>query len=274
MSGKAEREKQRFKKPTGTKRLENRFAPMVSKAQSKRIRSLADGRSRRAEGAFVVEGAKLCEEWLRSPDARIETLVCTEEWADRNSALLKAHSDIEVFVQPAHVLGALSNLTTPSDVLLVVALPEPPESLPTLGWCLALDTIQDPGNMGTILRIADWFGIPDVVCSPGCADAYAPKVVQAGMGAQLRVRVHSADLLPFISSVKLPVLAAALDGENVYEMKHLPEGVLLVGNESRGLSDDLLSVASRRVTIPRRGGAESLNAAVSAGILCALLMEH
>jgi TrmH family RNA methyltransferase len=247
---------------------------MVSKAQSKRIRSLADSRSRRAEGAFVVEGDKLCGEWLRSPDAQIESLVCTEVWAAQNRGLLNALSGPEVFVEPEHVLQALSNLTTPSEVLLVAALPEQPSVLPTSGWCLALDTIQDPGNMGTILRIADWFGIPDVVCSPGCADAFAPKVIQAGMGAQLRVRVHSSELLPFISSVTLPVLAAALNGENVYAVKQLPEAVLLIGNESRGLSDSLLEAASHRVTIPRRGGAESLNAAVSAGILCALLIEH
>ena len=128
--------------------------------------------------------------------------------------------------------------------------------------------------MGTILRIADWFGIRDVVCSPGCADPFSPKVVQAGMGAQLRVRVHQAELLPFIRSVKMPVLAAALDGEKVYGLEPLPEAVLLIGNESRGLSESLLGAASTRVTIPRRGGAESLNAAVSAGILCALLIEH
>ena len=247
---------------------------MVSKAQSKRIRSLADSRSRRDEGAFVVEGDKLCGEWLRSPGTEIETLVCTERWADENRALLNAVSGLEVFVEPAHVLQALSNLATPSEVLLVATLPKHPSTLPTSGWCLALDTIQDPGNMGTILRIADWFGIPDVVCSPGCADAFAPKVVQAGMGAQLRVRVHSSELLPFISSVTLPVLAAALEGENVYALKRLPEAVLLIGNESRGLSDTLLDAASQRVTIPRRGRAESLNAAVSTGILCALLIEH
>lgn len=246
---------------------------MVSKAQSKRIRSLADGRARRAERAFVVEGAKLCGEWLAS-GARIETVVCTEGWAAASGVLLKGRGEVEILIEPPHVLEGLSNLITPPEVLLVAALPESPAKLLASGWCLALDTIQDPGNMGTILRIADWFGIADVVCSPGCADAFSPKVVQAGMGAQLRVRVHQSELLPFISSVKMPVLAAALDGKNVYEMKPLPEAVLLIGNESRGLSEDLLSAASHRITIPRRGGAESLNAAVSAGILCALLIEH
>ena len=246
---------------------------MLAKAQSKRIRSLADGRARRAEGVYVVEGDKICREYLAA-EARVETVVCTEAWAAGNKALLNSRADAAIFIEPPHVLQALTNLSTPPDVVLTAAVPEPPAALPASGWCLALDTIQDPGNMGTILRVADWFGIPNVVCSPGCADAFAPKVVQAGMGAQLRVRVHTAELLPFISSVKIPVLAAALNGESVYGTKGLPEAVLLIGNESRGLSEALACAASRRIAIPRRGGAESLNAAVSAGILCALLVAH
>lgn len=246
---------------------------MVTKAQSKYIRSLTDGRARREHGAFVVEGDKICGEWLRAK-AEVKLVVCTNEWASRNDALLKTRPSAEVFIEAPHVLAQLSNLTTASDVLLVVALPELPDELPMRGWSLALDTIQDPGNLGTILRIADWFGIADVVCSPGCADAFSPKVVQAAMGAQLRVRVHNAELLPFISETRLPVLAAALDGENVRAVEPLNEAVLLIGNESRGLSTFLLDAASQRVCIPGKGGAESLNAAVSAGILCALLMEH
>ena len=246
---------------------------MVTKAQSKYIHSLADGRTRREHRAFVVEGEKICKEWLRA-DAKVKMIVCTEGWAIQNVDLLETQKDSELFIVPAFVLQQLSNLSTPPEVLLVATLPDVPLTLPAAGWCLALDTIQDPGNLGTILRIADWFGIADVVCSPGCADAFSPKVVQAGMGAQLRVRVHTAELLPFISLSKLPVLAAALDGENVHDVQPLSEAILLIGNESRGLAEPLLGAASQRVCIPGRGAAESLNAAVSAGILCALLMEH
>jgi TrmH family RNA methyltransferase len=246
---------------------------MVTKAQSKYIRSLADGRARREHRAFVVEGDKICGEWLRS-DAKVDIVVCTEDWAAQNQALLLAQENLEVFVEPTFVLQQLSNLNTPPEVLLVAALPNAAASLPARGWCLALDTIQDPGNLGTILRIADWFGIENVLCSPGCADAFSPKVVQAGMGAQLRVNIHVAELLPFISQTSLPVLAAALGGESAYAMPPLPEAVLLIGNESRGLAAPLLAEASKLVCIPGRGGAESLNAAVSTGILCALLIEH
>ncbi len=246
---------------------------MVTKAQSKYIRSLADGRARREHGVFVVEGEKICGEWLRA-SAGVKMVVCTEGWATSNRALLDRNVAAEIFVGAPHVLQQLSNLATAPDVLLLAALPGAPAALPATGWCLALDTIQDPGNLGTILRVADWFGIGDVVCSPGCADAFAPKVVQAAMGAQLRVRVHHTELLPFISETRLPVLAASLEGENVRGTEPLREGVLLIGNESRGLSKPLLDAASRHVRIPGRGGAESLNAAVSAGILCALLMEH
>lgn len=189
-----------------------------------------------------------------------------------NEALLRRHPEAEVITVTEDELAVVSSLKTPNQVLLVAEMPAQTGALPTDEWCLALDTIQDPGNLGTIIRIADWFGIGHVVCSPDCADAFNPKVIQAAMGGHLRVQVHKTDLLSFIAGVQAPVIAASLSGGNVYGMEPLPAAVLLIGNESRGLSQDLLQLATHRVMIPRRGGAESLNAAVSAGILCALLM--
>ena len=155
-------------------------------------------------------------------------------------------------------------------VLLVVSLPAAIE-LRDFKWCLALDDIQDPGNMGTIIRIADWFGWEQIVCSPGCVDIYNPKVVQAAMGGHLRVNIITEDLATYLPKVNKPVFAAALNGENIYDIPKQQEGVLIIGNESKGISDPIMQLANKKVTIPRLGGAESLNAGVSAGILCALL---
>jgi TrmH family RNA methyltransferase len=145
--------------------------------------------------------------------------------------------------------------------------------MPQQEWCLALDDVQDPGNMGTIIRIADWFGIKHIACSPGCVDVYNPKVVQSAMGSHLRVQVHETELGDFIKGLGLPVFAATLHGENVYQLPKPGYGILLLGNESKGVSEELINIATRKVTIPGKGGAESLNVAVSAGILCALLVS-
>jgi TrmH family RNA methyltransferase len=169
-------------------------------------------------------------------------------------------------------LATLSSLQTPNNVLLVVPAPEK-KTVPVLNeWYIALDDLQDPGNMGTIIRIADWFGIRNIVCSPGCVDVYNPKVVQSAMGGHLRVDIYEADLIDFLSANTLPKIAATLGGSNVYEMERLDAGVLIIGNESKGISGKVAAMATKQVTIPRKGGAESLNAGVSAGILCALLL--
>lgn len=246
---------------------------MLSKAQVKYIRSLALQKYRKEHKAYIAEGDKLAREWLSS-GASIQYIVCLQAWAEQNQALIARHPGAELKVVAEKDLEAITGLQTPNQVLLVAALPEAPAALPRSQWSLALDTIQDPGNLGTIIRIADWFGIPHVVCSPDCADPWSPKVVQAAMGGHLRVQLHEAPLLPFVKNAAVPVLAAALEGTNVYQAPQQEAAVLLIGNESRGLHPELLAAATQKVTIPRAGGAESLNAAVSAGILCALLLPH
>ena len=169
-------------------------------------------------------------------------------------------------------LEGLSSLQTPNEVMLVLPVPQR-GNIPLLKeWYLALDDIQDPGNMGTIIRIADWFGISNIVCSPGCVEVYNPKVVQSAMGGHLRVGIHESNLVPFLESISLPKIAATLDGVSVYGLERMEAGVLIIGNESKGISKTVSDAATRRVTIPRKGGAESLNAGVSTGILCALLL--
>lgn len=244
---------------------------MLSKAQNKYIRSLTQQKFRNEYKVFVAEGEKIAGEWLQA-DVPVSMIVATHEWVDRNMKLVAKHRESELHIVKDHELSTLSSLQTPNQVLLVVPMPATKPVPVVNDWYLALDDIQDPGNMGTLIRIADWFGIQNVLCGPGCVDVYNPKVVQSAMGGHLRVNLFVAALQPFLSSVNLPVIAATLDGENVYGMDRMNAGVLIIGNESKGVSASVAATATKKVMIPRRGGAESLNAAVSAGILCALLL--
>ncbi len=242
---------------------------MLTKAQSKYIRALADPEGRRAGGAFVVEGPKLVEEWLRHASQDVTDIYATPKGRTMLPALFPGNTALHLL--PDDGLKGVSQLQTPPVILAVCRLPLPAAPLLS-GWTLACEALQDPGNLGTILRIADWYGVPQVVCSQGSADFYNPKVVQAGMGAHLRVGMHSMNLISFLQKTTLPVFAATLSGENLHAISPQKEGILLIGNESRGLSPEVLSFATRQLTIPRRGGAESLNAAVAAGILCDRLL--
>jgi TrmH family RNA methyltransferase len=244
---------------------------MLSKAQNKYIRSLSQQKFRDEYKVFTAEGAKIAQEWLSAP-GKINMIISTEDWATQQSHIVAAHPEAELHIVKEADLIALSTLKTPNHVILVVPLPEP-KAIPVInGWCIALDELQDPGNMGTIIRIADWFGIGHVVVSPGCVNIYSPKVVQSAMGGHLRVNFYECELVPFLKSSTLPKIAATLDGQNVYHEQRMPSGILIIGNESKGISPKVASVATKKVMIPRGGGAESLNAAVSAGILCALLL--
>lgn len=244
---------------------------MLSKAQIKYIRSLTQQKFRNEYKVFVAEGEKIALEWLSSDNA-IKMVIATEEWVGNHLHLLSKHPEAELHIVKDHELAALSGLQTPNKVMLLVSMQEN-GSIPVLNeWYLALDDIQDPGNMGTIIRIADWFGIHHLVCSPDCVDVYNPKVVQSAMGGHLRVRMYESDLVAFLSGSSLPKIAATLDGENVYHVPRLAAGILIIGNESKGVSGRVAAMATKKVMIPRKGGAESLNAGVSAGILCALLM--
>jgi len=249
------------------------FAAMLSKAQVKDIRSLTQYKSRIEQGAFIVEGDKMAKEWLAAR-APVKTIIGLKGWLSQNEALVALHQDAQVIEVTEDELARVSALQTPNAVLLVVHLPKEEKAKPGKEWILALDRLQDPGNMGTIIRIADWYGIRHIVASPDSVDFYNAKVLQSAMGGHLRVQLHQADLASFLKETTLPILAAALDGHNIYEFKKPEAAVLLIGNESKGISPELLNMATSRVTIPRIGEAESLNAAVATGILCALLLPH
>lgn len=232
---------------------------MISKADVKWIRQLKQKKFRRKHNAFVVEGEKLVTELLQS------------DFKVLRGFSVGTHFNFQEVTE--RELASISQLTAPNRCLAVVEQPIQRGDLKDLGdqLVLALDGVKDPGNLGTIIRIADWFGIQDVFCSEETVDAYNAKVVQASMGSIFRVRVHHLNLLTFLQNYKndfpeKPIYAADLDGENVFESK-LEQGLLIMGSESHGLKDAVLDQA-KRITIPKFGEAESLNVAVAAGILC------
>lgn len=244
---------------------------MLSKTQSKYIRSLALQKFREEYQSYLAEGEKIVAEWLNSNE-KIELIIGLEDWISANSLLINKHPESICISVSEEELKQISTLQSPNKALLVVKSKASAATEKIDEWCIALDGIRDPGNMGTILRIADWFGIAHVICSEDCVDAFSPKVVQAGMGAHLRVNICETDLVNFIKESPLPALAAVLGGDNVYHLKPIEKGIIVIGNEAKGISNEIITLAKFKVTIPRQGGAESLNAGVSAGILCALLL--
>jgi TrmH family RNA methyltransferase len=192
-----------------------------------------------------------------------------KEWIDEHENAVKG---IDVSEISEAELGKISQLATPNQVVAVVQKFAVPVTGAKNRITLVLDTLQDPGNLGTIIRIADWFGISHIVCSPGSADLYNPKVVQSTMGSLTRVNVLYTDLLTWLEKQQgVPVYAASLDGQDVSSMKKITEGILLIGNESKGISDELLNRADKKITITGKGRAESLNAAVATGIILSYL---
>lgn len=168
-------------------------------------------------------------------------------------------------------LQKMSGLTTPQQVLAVIKLPEWPQLKPENlknKFSLVLDGIQDPGNLGTIIRTADWFGINHIICSEDTVEAYNPKVVQATMGSLARVKIYYIDLEALLPTLKLPVFGAMLDGENIYQADFGNEGLLLMGNEGNGIRLNIQHCITQAITIPRVGEAESLNVSIATALFC------
>jgi TrmH family RNA methyltransferase len=237
----------------------------------KLVRALHQKKHRQAEGLFLVEGGKSVQELLAGGPGHLPLTVaavfCTGDFAQAHPRLL-AHVS-EGGVVAAEDLAQVGTLQTNDAALAVVHLPPPPTLPLALGpLTLALDDLRDPGNLGAIARIADWYGIKHVVCSPTTAEWYNPKVVAASMGSFLRVQPLYTDLAPWLGACGLPVLGAFLAGESIHRVTAPARCVLVVGNEARGISPALAPLVGQRVTIPRFGGAESLNAAMATAILC------
>ena len=220
----------------------------------------------------MAEGGKIVQELLQA-GMPVKGVFATADWLEQHALLLERLPQGAVVAVEAPVLKQLSSLTTPNKALALVDMPAAIDPLPAAGTvALALEAIQDPGNMGTLIRIADWFGIPQIICSPDCVDVYNPKTIQATMGSMVRVRIAECDIKELLRQASVPSYAATLHGENIAGFPSLKEGIILIGNEGRGLSEDVTAMATHRITIPRLGGAESLNAAVAAGIICGRLL--
>ena len=244
---------------------------MITKNQVKYIQSLGQKKSRDIENRFIAEGPKLVNELLIAENCRIVQLLALKEWIDENS---NAGNHREVIEISDAELEKISQLTTPNQVLAVIEKIQwknDPEIKGNVS--LALDTIQDPGNMGTIIRLADWFGIKNIFCSTDCADVYSPKVVQSSMGSISRVRVEYTDILSWLTKNNDEcIYAAVLNGRDITKMEKISEGIIIIGNESKGINTEMLRLANVQITIPGKGKAESLNAAVATGIILSHLI--
>lgn len=231
---------------------------MLTHAQRKAVTALHRKKGRRETGCFLVEGIKSVDELLRT-DWQVEQIFATEAWQPPATCTLTVQR-----VLPEE-LNRLSLLESPQEVIAMVRMPPPLPPEPVRGRWLALDQLQDPGNLGTILRLADWFGLAGVICSPDCVEWSNPKVVQASMGSVFRVPIRIQEL----TQLDTPWLAGAfLEGQNLYQSPLPENGVLVLGNEGRGISPELAGIIPHRLTIPAFGQAESLNAAMAAAVFC------
>jgi TrmH family RNA methyltransferase len=237
---------------------------MVTKSELKYIQSLSDKKVRLETGCFIAEGVKLVGEMIAA-GYPLKAVYALDSWESPDPS-------IEVNRIEAFELEKMSLLQTPNQVLAVAVMPQNKEVLNLAGpLTIVLDGIQDPGNMGTIIRSADWFGITQIVASEDTVDVYNPKVIGATMGSFMRVTVVYKNLEEWIPTVKLPVYGALLEGENVFTTKTPNGGLLVIGSEGKGIRENIIDFITHPVTIPKIGDAESLNAGVAAGIIVAQL---
>ncbi len=245
------------------------YNSMITKAQVKHIRSLDDKKYRLESGEFVVEGEKMVDELIHSK-FEIKEIFALADWLHLHAKTLTNGIIIHELNQSE--LERISFLYTPNKVLAIVSLKSLKPIFPFKA-ALLLDSIQDPGNMGTIIRIADWFGIDQVICNGHCADPFSPKVVQSSMGGVFRVPIDYSNGVEFLKlNSTIPSFAASLNGRPLHEIGKIDAGIIVIGNESKGINEELMQFCKYEVTIPKLGGAESLNAAVATGIICHSLL--
>jgi TrmH family RNA methyltransferase len=243
---------------------------MLSKSQISFVKSLHQKKYRKENGLFLVEGIKSIKEFIHSP-YQIHTIFYDREFVN---LLPKLASNINLFEVNNVELSKISTLQTPQGFLALIKIPE----LKSIyaddlknKFTLVLDGVQDPGNFGTIIRTADWFGFKQIICSEDTVEAYNPKTVQATMGSLARVAIYYENLPSLIHNSQIPVFGALLDGKSIYKMDWNNEGLIILGNEGKGISAEVIKKINHPVTIPRIGEAESLNVAVSAAIFCSEL---
>ncbi len=232
----------------------------------KLIESLKEKKHRHEKGMFVVEGEKSVEELLKS-NFEIVELYGVKNVLNRYHHLLAKRQYMKVFDLDPGEMRALSTLEDNQQILAVAKIPKDSEQVPASGIILALDGIKDPGNLGTILRIADWYGITEIIASEETVDMWNTKAVAASMGSFTRVHVSYTNLFRFLETTSLPVYAADMRGSNLHTVTFPASGVLVIGSESKGISGNLDHLIKEKVTIPRFGKAESLNAAIATAVI-------
>ncbi len=232
---------------------------MLSKSQIKLITSLKQKKYRLQHGFFVVEGIKTIKELLQS-NLMLHALYTTETFnIDAKDEILISETELK----------RISFLATPNNALAIFKIPKS-KAINVKGLVLALDAVRDPGNLGTIIRLCDWFGVKDLVCSKETVDCYNPKVIQATMGSITRVNVSYVDLELFLNEVDSTIYGAFMDGDTIYKTKLPDTGVLVMGNEANGVSNEIEAIINKKISIPRFGdlqATESLNVATATAIL-------
>ena len=248
---------------------------MISKTHTKYIQSLQHKKFRDESGQFIAEGSKTVMELLEGGKFECNELYAVDSWLEANPGLPGKYNKTMFNDVKDFELEKISALTTPNKVLAVFEKRKPAEDIRFKEKItVLLDTIQDPGNFGTIIRTADWFGIETIICSHNAADMYNPKVVQSTMGSLGRVNVLYEDLAVWIEKNNtIKTYAAAFNGQPASRLKGIVEAAIIIGNESKGISESLLQLVNERITIPKKGAGESLNAAVAAGIILAQLSD-
>lgn len=240
---------------------------MLSKARIKFIKSLQVKKYRQQEQCFTVEGAKSVIELLNS-DFQTDLVVVTTGFLARHEEVLNQYKGewLEVKVKELETLGEFQS----NDAAFAIARMKPNLRLTFTRqeFGLVLDDIRDPGNLGTIIRIADWYGIQKIVASPETADHYNPKVIHASMGSFTRVALYYTDVPDYLKAVDIPVWGTFMEGEDAHRVDWGGGGLIVIGNEAHGISKDVEKCVTRRITIPKYGGAESLNAAAATAVIC------
>ena len=240
---------------------------MLSKAKIKYIKSLQLKKNRLQEKLFIVEGTKSVLEFINS---KFTTAIVygTETFEQQNINILRKNN-IGFELAEEKQLTQAGYLGSNNAAIALVKIPEVQEIIVKEdGWTIVLDTINDPGNLGTIIRIADWYGVGQIIVSEHSVDAYNPKVVNASKGSLARVQIDSTDLLTLLANYKGQIIGADMEGEDVHSFTASKGGILLMGSESHGISDELQKKLTDKITIPRVGEAESLNVGVATAIIC------
>lgn len=242
---------------------------MLSKTHTKYIQSLLHKKFRDEYNVFIAEGPKVVMDLLESRKFTCKEIFALPGWVANNTKRLSILTKATVTTVVDFELEKISTLATPHDVMAIFEKGKENTAIKTTGKItLVLDTIQDPGNLGTIIRIADWFGVTDIICSEGCADMYNPKVVQSTMGSLGRVNIVYTSLPQWLGENKnVKNYSALLNGKAVQSLGKLKEGIIIIGNEAHGISEEVMQLVNEKITIPKIGGAESLNAAVATGII-------